>query len=91
MMPNMDGLEALMIEYGVPMPPKPSEKFTYTNEVEVSTDKFIFTQIFVGIQTFIPIHASAFTQSTSPKIRETYKKLLLDQVNITISFMNTGI
>lgn len=83
-------LEKLMIEYGIPMPQKPPEKSNYTIEVEVITDRFIFTQIYVGIQTFIPIHANAFTQSTSPKIRETYKKLLMDQVDIYDKFYEYG-
>ncbi|KJS80946.1 MAG: hypothetical protein JM58_18160 [Peptococcaceae bacterium BICA1-8] len=83
-------LEQLMIEYGVPMPPKPPEKSNHTSEVEVITDRFIFTQIYVGIQTFIPIHANAFIASTSPKVRETYKKLLIDQVDIYDKFYEYG-
>lgn len=71
-----------MLEYGIPLPKRPPADVNSPTGVEVATDRFIFERLFIGIQSFLPIHMSSFAQSTSPKIRELFKKSLYEEVEI---------
>jgi len=71
-----------MIKYGIPMPPKPPEASASTVKLEVLSDKHIFTQVLMGIQSFLPVHTRAFIQSTNPTIREQFKNFLIQELDM---------
>lgn len=75
-------LETLMKEYDIPLPERPPYGSKSTANVEIINDRYIFRRIYRGIQSFIPIHAGAFTQSTLPKIREQFKTFLMEEIEL---------
>jgi len=75
-------LENIIKQYGIPLPKRPPVASESVINVEVITDEFIFRSIFSGIQSFIPIHASALIHTTSPKFRETFLTMLINEVGI---------
>ena len=75
-------LEKLIAEYGIPLPKKPPDDVTETTRLESITDEYIFRRIFRGIQSFLPIHMSAIIKSSSPKIRENFRRYLNEEIDI---------
>lgn len=83
-------LEKIMKHYGIPMPLQPPDNANSPLSVETITDRYIFRSIMAGIQAFLPLHLNAFTQSTSPKLREFFKTLLLEEINVYDEFVEYG-
>lgn len=75
-------LENMVKEYGIPLPKRPPVASVSPLNVEVISDQFIFRTIFSGIQGFIPIHTMALIHTTSPKFRETFLDMLVNEVKI---------
>ncbi|MDD4402319.1 MAG: DUF3231 family protein, partial [Desulfitobacteriaceae bacterium] len=87
---QVDLIENLMNEYGIPLPERPPVDFRSVSILEIITDRYIFRRIFRGIQFFIPFHASAYIQSTTPKLREFFKKMLIEEISIYDKFVEYG-
>lgn len=87
---QVEMLEALMGEYQIPLPLRPAFDSNSTANIEIVTDRYIFRRVFKGIQSFIPIHATAFTQSTDPRIREIFKSFLYQEIELYDKFMEYG-
>jgi hypothetical protein len=87
---QVDSIENLMNEYGIPLPERPPIDSKSESMLEIITDRYIFRRIFRGIQSFIPYHASAYIQSTSPKLREFFKKMLTEEISIYDKFVEYG-
>lgn len=87
---QVDTLEKLMDSYMIPLPPRPPFADVSTANVEFFTERFIFRKIFQGIQSFIPIHATAFTQSTNPALREHFKDFLFEEIKLYDKFIEYG-
>lgn len=64
---NIKILEQEMIRYGIPLPVRPPKQTHTTAKLEEVSDRHIFRRILRGIQSFLPIHTTAFVHSTSPK------------------------
>jgi spore coat protein CotF len=83
-------IENFMNEYGIPLPERPPIDSKTETKIEIVTDRFIFRRIFRGIQSFIPDHANAYIQSTSPKLRELFKKILINEIYMYDKFVEYG-
>lgn len=70
-------MEKLMNEYGIPFPIRPPAGSNTSVDMEHFTDRYIYNNIFEGIQSFFPILGSGFMNSTSPKVRKAFKNHLL--------------
>lgn len=70
-------MEKLMKEYGIPFPIRPPAGSNTSVDMEHFTDRYIYGNIFEGIQCFFPILGSGFMNSTSPKVRKSFKNHLL--------------
>ena len=87
---QVETLEKLMREYSIPMPPRPPFDVKSIANIELMSDRHIFRTIFRGIQSFIPVHAQAFTGSTDPTIREHFKKFLIEEIELYDGFIEYG-
>ncbi|MDT3700743.1 MAG: DUF3231 family protein [Thermincola sp.] len=87
---QINSLEALMKEYNIPMPSRPPLNVNSTANFESITDRYIYRRVLKGIQTFIPFHASAYIQSTLPKVKERFKAFLLEEIDLQDKFLEYG-
>lgn len=70
-------MELIMKDYDIPFPVRPPASNKTTVNLEDVTDKYIYQVIFEGVQSFFPVLASGFMNSTSPKVRKAIKSHLL--------------
>ncbi len=70
-------MDELMDDYGIPQPIRPPAESKTTIKLEHFTDRYVFESIFEGFQSFFPVLAHGFMNSTSPKIRRVFKDNLL--------------
>ncbi|WP_066633130.1 DUF3231 family protein [Desulfolucanica intricata] len=59
-------LEKMMQKYAVPLPGKPPEAESTARPIDAISDRYVYRQIFRGIQSFLPIHMVAFQESNIP-------------------------
>lgn len=59
-------LQDLMLDYAIPLPPRPPQSAKSTINLEVLTDRYIFNRIYTLLKQLIPLIASAFNNSGSP-------------------------
>lgn len=83
-------LEKLIKEYGINIPARPPFDSKSISRIEVINDRYIFRRIFRGIQSFIEHHTAAFIHSTSPKLREQYRKFLFKELELYDMYMEYG-
>ncbi len=74
---GIESMENLITDYGIPFPMRPPVASKTTTMLEDFTDRFIYEDIFSAIQSFFPVLASAFMNSTNPKVRKAFKNHLL--------------
>lgn len=79
---QVDTLEQLMNEYGIPFPPRSPKDANSTLGVEVITDRYIYNHILSGIKSMIPSHAGGFIHSNSSKIRSMFRNFLLKEMDL---------
>lgn len=75
-------MEKLMKEYGIPFPIRPPAASNTSVDMEYFTDRYIYDNIFEGIQSFFPILGSGFMNSTSTKVRKAFKSHLLVTIEL---------
>lgn len=83
-------LEKEMINYEIPLPVRNPKQTQATANVETISDRYIYRRVLRGIQSFLPIHTIAFTQSTSPKIRDMFMAFLIDEMKLYDRFLEYG-
>lgn len=84
-------LEKMMQKFAVPLPGKPPETENTAYSLDAISDKYIFRQIYKGIQSFLPLHMVAFEESNTPTVRKNFKFLLTEEINIYESFISYGL
>lgn len=84
------GLEKLVKEYGIILPVRPPADSKSFSKIEIINDRYVFRRIFRGIQSFIENHAAAYIHSTSPKLREHFKKFLFKELELYDLLMEYG-
>ena len=75
-------LEKLMKEYSVYMPSRPPFDVKTSANIELISDRHIFRIVFRGIQSMIPFHAQAYTESTNSALREQFKSFLIEEIEL---------
>jgi len=84
-------LEKMLQKYVSPLPARPPEAEKATRPVDAIPDRYIFRQIFRGIQSFLPLHMVAYQESNTPAVRKEFKKLLVEEINIYDKFVSYGL
>ncbi|KAF1086202.1 hypothetical protein SPSYN_00943 [Sporotomaculum syntrophicum] len=84
-------LEKMMQKYAVPLPGKPPEAEITAQTSDAVSDRYIYRQIFRGIQSFLPIHMIAFQESINPAVQKKFKDLLTEEIDIYDKFISYGI
>ena len=74
---GITAMELIMEDYSIPFPVRPPAGNKTTDCLENITEKYIFEAIYEGAQSFFPVLASGFMNSTSPKVRKAFKNHLL--------------
>lgn len=87
---QVDILEKMMREYSVIMPARPPLDINVPGNLEPITDRHIYRIIFRGIQSMIPFHAQAYTESTDSVLREQFKIFLFEEIELFDGFMEYG-
>lgn len=85
-----EGTEKLSIQYGISTPEKPSINPVSAFDTEVVTDKYIFRQVFSGIQSFMPVITFAFSKTISPGIRNTFRNFLIEETGLYNDLVEYG-
>lgn len=83
-------LEKEMNSYGIPLPVRPPKHLQTTASLEVLSDRHIYRRILRGVQSFLPTHTMAFIHSTSPKIRDLFMTLLIEEMKLYDKFLEYG-
>lgn len=84
-------LEKMMQKYAVPLPEKPPGAESTAQPIDAISDRYVYRQIFRGIQSFLPIHMVAFQESSTPAVQKKFKSLLIEEINIYDKFISYGI
>lgn len=79
---GIDHMEEIMTDYGVPFPVRPPAGIKTTIKLEHMTDKQIYQVLFETIQSFFPMLAEGYMQSSSPKVLKGLKKHLLSTMEV---------
>lgn len=82
--------EKVMTKYGIPLPERPPSNITSIQKLDEVTDRYIYRQIFRGIQGFIHIHSSSVSQATDPSMRKLFIDLLKEEINIFDNYSEYG-
>ncbi len=82
--------EKIMVKYGIPLPERPPSSTSFIQRSDEINDRYIYRQIFRGIQGFLHIHSSSVSQATDPTIRKLFIDLLKEEVDIFDSYAEYG-
>ncbi|KUO61342.1 MAG: hypothetical protein APF84_11965 [Gracilibacter sp. BRH_c7a] len=82
--------EKIMVKYGIPLPERPPSNTSFFEKSHEINDRYIYRQIFRGIQGFLHIHIGSVSQATDPNMRKLFIDLLKEEVNIFDSFAEYG-
>ncbi|MBU7006800.1 DUF3231 family protein [Phosphitispora fastidiosa] len=77
-----DELQELMLEYAIPLPPRPPQSANTTLNLEVVTDKYIYNSIFGLIKQLMPLLAVSFNNSGSPIIINFFKNHIMQTMEL---------
>lgn len=84
-------LEKLMQKNAVPLPPKPPAAESTAHPIDTIADRYVYRQVFRGIQSFLPIHMVAYQESNTPGVKQMFKNLLIEEINIYDKFITYGL
>ncbi len=76
-----DKLQQLMLEYAIPLPPRPPQGAKTTVNLELVTDKYIFNHLFDLIKQ-LPLLAVAINYSGSPVIIKVFKNHIIQTIEL---------
>ncbi len=83
-------IEQMMVEYAVPLPPRPPETGNVSNNLEIITDDYIFNTILDLIKEMMPVLTTGFNNSTSPTARMFFKDHITGQMVLIDNLMTYG-
>jgi len=88
---EIEKLEPIAVDYGIPTVKKPSENPLSIFETEVVTDEYIYTNTLAGMQSYMPTLIIAFTHCTSAIIRSIFQEFLNNEMELYGDFIEYGI
>ncbi|WP_027364828.1 hypothetical protein [Desulfotruncus alcoholivorax] len=74
---GINHMEQIMDNYGVPFPARPPAGVNTPIKMEYINDRDIYQSLYESIQSFFPILAAGYMQSTTPKIIKAIKNHML--------------
>ena len=83
-------LEKMLLENAVPLPERPPQEANSAINLEVFTDKYIFTRSFGQLQGFVPILATAFIFSSTPRLKKLFKDHLISHLGMIDNLLLFG-
>ncbi len=83
-------LEKMLGAYGIPLPYRPPAEVVSATQYEAIDDKYIYRRVLRGIQSFVSIHIDAFLSSTSPNIRDKFKKYIIEEMDLYDKLIEYG-
>lgn len=87
---HIEVLEQEMMNYGIALPSRPPKKAKTSFPMEQVTDRYIFRRILRGIQGYLPTHVTAFSHSTSPKLRQLFMNFLIEEMKLYDKMVEYG-
>lgn len=81
----------MMQKNAVPLPPKPPAAESTAHPIDTIADRYVYRQVFRGIQSFLPIHMVAYQESNTPGVKQMFKNLLIEEINIYDKFITYGL
>lgn len=87
---EVERLETLAVEYGIPTVKKPAENSLSIFDSEVVTDEYIYTHTLAGMQSYMPTLTVAFTHCISPTIRSLFQEFLNEEMKLYSNFVEYG-
>jgi len=88
---EIERLEKVSVEIGIPTTEKPPENPLSVFDTELFTDKYIYQHTLAGMQSFLIALTVAFTHANSPMIRTLFQEFLTEELKLTSNFMDYGI
>lgn len=88
---EIEKLETIAVDYGIPTVKKPSENPLSIFETEVITDEYIYTNTLAGMQSYMPTLIIAFTHCTSSMIRSMFQEFLTNEMELYSDYIEYGI
>lgn len=87
---EIEKLETIAVDHGIPTVKKPSENPLSIFETEVVTDEYIYNATLTGMQSYMPTLTLAFTHCTSAMIRSLFQEFLIDEMKLYSDFIEYG-
>ncbi len=87
---QVEVLEDLCREFGVPMPSRPPQDCTVVVDNNILTDEFIFREIYNGMSNMMFKHLSNYQRAHNSSFRETFKKNLDEELDLYDNFYEYG-
>lgn len=88
---QVERLEIMATEFGIPTVKKPPENSLSVFDTEVVTDEYIFTHTLSGMQSYMPTLTVAFTHCTSTMTKSLFQEFLTDEMKMYSNFIDYGI
>ncbi len=86
-----DRLEKAMIEFEIPLPPRPPESVKAPVDPETLEDRFTYRTLLRGIQEALDLHLRAIVETTrNDSLRWLYKDFLFEEINHYDKFLKYG-
>ena len=83
-------MEKIMSNYGVPFPTRPPAGKITTKCLEYYTDRYIYHNLNDSIQSFFPVLAHGYMQSTAPYAKKQFKSHLLTTMELHEEIIEYG-
>ncbi|MGF7186393.1 hypothetical protein GGQ84_002495 [Desulfitispora alkaliphila] len=87
---EIDRLEQVAVDFGIPTVKKPAENSLSIFDIEVVSDEYIYTHTLAGIQSYLPTLVTAFSHSTSSIIRTLFQEFLTEELKLYGNFFEYG-
>ncbi len=87
---EIERLEQLSVELGIPTTEKPPENPLSIFDTEIFTDKYIYQHTLAGMQSFLPTLVVAFTHAISPMIRTLFEEFITEELKLYSDFLDYG-
>lgn len=87
---EIERLEDLSVEFGIPTTKKPAENPLSIFDAEIFTDDYIYRHTLAGIQSFLPTIVIALTHAMSPMIRTLFQEFLTNELKLYSNFIEYG-
>ncbi|MDT3700742.1 MAG: hypothetical protein RO469_15130 [Thermincola sp.] len=79
---TINEMENLILEYAIPLPPRPPKSADSTINLESITDKYIFNRVLELFKQILTIQVNGFNNSYSPRVVSLFKKFIIEEMTV---------